>query len=524
MNQAQCLLLLNLLAPCLGLIIRGDESPESPNLEWIMCGEQFMYCECPGKIRWGNDGKWMNLGVRTEPVHCHFEKLGDPAPGDAGKHCECQVETDSDFYRQRLNPSVHANWSNTAAVEVASCEIFEQGKDDGLWGREQWHAMEHFCRDPGHELPAGKEGMDFATLRDMVRGWIEPKYLDNYRRVYGSNGWVDEAFVNFVGNSPTGTKYAQMNKQLIRSVHAFSSRPVIVVHFGMAAPLEWDPVQFPRLVVVHAAALPHTPYRRFDFNKYRSIMLTRVRTGIQLDSDQFVTPGVDAFFKRVAEEITEEYPMPILPVHFLKNEELPMWPKNGHRGVRMSAGESRVFDRFCKAGSCPGVTTRWGHAHPTWTFWALPFFSRWLRRQFRDETLPAKTGEPGTELRVYDIDVDEDLLNIGIWEANGHKQWCKYDIMDPTEFHKVIKWDSKDNCGVTDTDIQADPVFHKIGAAQVFWTAHHAVDPVISRGMITQLQERQKLGKLPPPILFKGCWYKDRADLVMNHPNISCLI
>lgn len=28
------------------------------------------------------------------------------------------------------------------------------------------------------------------------------------------------------------------------------------------------------------------------------------------------------------------------------------------------------------------------HAHPTWTFWALPFFGRWVRRHFRDELLP----------------------------------------------------------------------------------------------------------------------------------------
>ena len=31
------------------------------------------------------------------------------------------------------------------------------------------------------------------------------------------------------------------------------------------------------------------------------------------------------------------------------------------------------------------------HAHPTWTYWALPFFGRWLRRHFRDERLPNVT-------------------------------------------------------------------------------------------------------------------------------------
>jgi hypothetical protein len=39
---------------------------------------------------------------------------------------------------------------------------------------------------------------------------------------------------------------ATCKEQLIRSVHLFSSRPVVVVHFGMATPSEWDPSQYPR--------------------------------------------------------------------------------------------------------------------------------------------------------------------------------------------------------------------------------------------------------------------------------------
>lgn len=108
--------------------------------------------------------------------------------------------------------------------------------------------------------------------------------------------------------------------------------------------------------------------------------------------------------------------MPILPVHFLRNEELPMCPQGKKQGVTMSGGVSHVFDRFCSLGRC-NVTTRWGHAHPTWTYWALPFLGRWLRRHLRDETL-----EGPVPLRVSDIDVDEDLLNIGTWEEGGHKQ------------------------------------------------------------------------------------------------------
>jgi len=132
----------------------------------------------------------------------------------------------------------------------------------------------------------------------------------------------------------------------------------------MSTPKEWDAKKYPRLVVMHAAPFPADSERRFDLNKFRSLLLSRVRTGIQLDSDQFVAPGVDALFQRVAEEITETYPMPILPVHFLLNEQLPMWPQKGQRGVTMSGGPSMVFDRFCKGKRCPGVTTRWEACTP----------------------------------------------------------------------------------------------------------------------------------------------------------------
>lgn len=34
-------------------------------------------------------------------------------------------------------------------------------------------------------------------------------------------------------------------------------------------------------------------HRSFNFNKLRSFLMARARTGVELDSDQFVGPGVD---------------------------------------------------------------------------------------------------------------------------------------------------------------------------------------------------------------------------------------
>lgn len=74
-----------------------------------------------------------------------------------------------------------------------------------------------------------------------------------------------------------------------------------------------------------------------------------LRRGIQLDSDQFVAPGVDELFQLAQREGSETYPLPILPVHFMRNEELPMFP-GVKGGFTMSGGVSHVFDRYCKHG------------------------------------------------------------------------------------------------------------------------------------------------------------------------------
>lgn len=362
--------------------------------------------------------------------------------------------------------------------------------------------------------------MSVQSLASMVDAWISEGFSNNYARLY-RDGWLEEAFVNFIGSSPSQTKWALINEQLIRSVHLFSTRPIVVIHFGMVTPREWDPKKYPRLVVMHAAPFPTAVFRRFDLNKFRSLLIARVKTGIQLDSDQFVAPRVDELFRRAREEGSETYPMPILPVHFLKNEELPMYP-GPQGGVTMSGGKSHVFDRYCRKGKC-SVTTRWGHAHPTWTFWALPFVGTWLRRHLRDETLPAVAG-PQTELRVTSIDVDEDLLNIGTWEERGQKQWCKYDVMDPSDFKILLHERVPPRSCNQPPPIGADAIFHPAGAALVFYTAHHAVDPNTSASLIDQLDHHFRSGKLPPPVFFKGCFYQDGAALQQAHPDVRCLI
>jgi len=182
-----------------------------------------------------------------------------------------------------------------------------------------------------------------------------------------------------------------------------------------------------------------------------------------------------------------------------------------------------------REGKCRWQTQRWGHAHPTWTFWAAPFLGRWLRRNFRDETLPAGGGKQA--LRIIDVGEDEDLLNVGTWEEGGTKQWCKFDVPDPTEFDVVLSAQSSDPksgramcvqglCG----DIEADAKYHPRGIAKVFYTAHHAVEPPKTAAYLARLRAAKKAKTLLPPILYHNRFYKDGDDLRRSVKDLTCLI
>lgn len=112
------------------------------------------------------------------------------------------------------------------------------------------------------------------------------------------------------------------------------------------------------------------------------MLISRVRTGVQLDSDQFVAPGVDYMFNMTEREITEAYPVPILPVHYFSRRASGRLLRCRSRGfTQRDAPENIWWRRFCPdPPKCQLHSMRWSHAHPTWTFWALPWIGRSLRR------------------------------------------------------------------------------------------------------------------------------------------------
>merc|ERR1711933_654041 len=93
---------------------------------------------------------------------------------------------------------------------------------------------------------------------------------------------------------------------------------------------------------------------------------------------------------------------------------------------------------------------RWCHAHPTWTFWSLPFLadlllerlvaahnmqpqeiSVWKLAEAQTRGVMAVLADSSKEQRVAKfrswMREDEDMLNVAFWRAGVNKSWCKFD-------------------------------------------------------------------------------------------------
>ncbi|CAK9111163.1 Uncharacterized protein SCF082_LOCUS51620, partial [Durusdinium trenchii] len=151
---------------------KSDRS--NSNMEWIYCASQFMLCDCPGRIRWGNKNRWKIFPMQKKPLGCNTD-LGDPAPGDAGKHCECELDPQSALYR-KVNPSLRRE----VTAPVISCETFETSKRRTPWDREQWRAVEGLCAEPTSP-PRGPEALTSRELRQMLAAWISEGFEANYQ-------------------------------------------------------------------------------------------------------------------------------------------------------------------------------------------------------------------------------------------------------------------------------------------------------------------------------------------------------
>jgi len=262
------------------------------------------------------------------------------------------------------------------------------------WDLQQRQAARVLCARPEH--------------RRYMESWVDPRFLGNYRKAYGSDGWAEEAWVNYFKVMPHAysVDFLRLTDALIESVHRFSSKPIVLVNFG-AADTHFDPKSFPRLVILQARDVSELDVS-FNFNKLQAALLSKVKVGASIDSDMMMASSkADSLFSRSREEITEAYPYPMLPVHFLDRDPANLKYYDG-------TGNYLVYD----CDGCPKPTMRWGQAQPTWTFWSLPFFGRWQASKL--------TGGLRQGVNTASIDEDEDLLNVALWTEGASKQWCMW--------------------------------------------------------------------------------------------------
>merc|ERR1719323_89970 len=228
------------------------------------------------------------------------------------------------------------------------------------------------------------------TSGDSHQHWIDP-----------STGWIKEAFVTYIAGKHN-SKFEWMGTNLLRSVHLFSSRPLIMVAFNrdFQPPDSWK--EFPNLILYRMD--PIVGGVSFNFNKIRAMIAARVLVGVELDLDQNVFQGIDAMFAATRRESSADHPYPILPVHWMSRDARPGEPYYEYN--------FRAYDGK--------RTMRWGHGHPTWSYHALPFLADLLYTRLRAGVDPS--GYRGWMAE------DEDMLNVMLWKAGVRKNWCKFDL------------------------------------------------------------------------------------------------
>mmetsp|Transcript_109547 Transcript_109547/g.212092 ORF Transcript_109547/g.212092 Transcript_109547/m.212092 type:complete len:409 (-) Transcript_109547:57-1283(-) len=275
---------------------------------------------------------------------------------------------------------------------VSDCDGMQAADVSSDWGRMQRQAASALCATPLHRM--------------YMESWVDPRFLGNYRKTYGSDGWIEEAWVNYFKAMPNSIDFMRLTDGLIESIHRFSSRPIVLVNFG-AADAHFDPERFPRLVLLQARDVSKLGVS-FNFNKFQAALLSKVKVGVSLDSDMMMaTPMADSLFTRSREEITEAYPYPMLPVHFLDRDPVNLKDYDG-------TGNYLVY----QCDGCPKPTMRWGQAQPTWTFWSLPFLGRWQASKLNSSRRQG--------VNTANIGEDEDLLNVALWTEGASKQWCMW--------------------------------------------------------------------------------------------------
>eukprot|EP00928_Gymnodinium_smaydae_P085697 TRINITY_DN6925_c0_g1_i1.p1 TRINITY_DN6925_c0_g1~~TRINITY_DN6925_c0_g1_i1.p1 ORF type:complete len:476 (+),score=44.49 TRINITY_DN6925_c0_g1_i1:53-1429(+) len=339
-----------------------------------------------------------------------------------------------------------------------------------------------------------------AGLDEFVKFYVDPDFQRNYDRLQGSNGWIDKAFVSYMGVDTPHARIAGEEDLLAQSLNHFSKYPFVLAIFNGRRPLHMTPEHFPNLVIMHGKSTTSIE-KSFNFNKLTTMLFTKVGSGVALDADQFANRGIDSLLERVGEETTDDYPFPIMPVHWMSRDPRSSDMKSGY-----PAGYSWTF----VSADAPKRTMRWGHAHPSWSYQALPWLAKWTSYALA----PNRTHPPKWLVDQGYIE-DEDLLNVGMWADGARKQWCKYDITAPEMFKSYLRQD-------TSAPLYADSLYYPKGIALVYSTAHDAKHPGESYGWLKQLWEKKDDHR--KGIYYDNKWFGCGKRLRKYDPKLRCIV
>jgi len=452
------------------------------SLEWSDCAQEHGKCRCPsGVVRYGFNAKWAYLNS-SSPLTCSNEMFAkDPSPGSP-KICQCHRSVEQQSWMPCAEEGrsckcragiarfgADSGWAYKNISKPFLCDSSQFGKDPlpsrvktcqclGSNGTEwQKGARGAGATDGpllwscgtllnGSTVPESPDARLAAAIKRLCKSrrlagtldvYQDLRFVESQSRWADDSGWLKEAYVTYMAGKPN-SNFEWMATNLIRSVHLFSNRPIVVVNFDQEfePPASWR--DFPNLIVYRMR--PKDDLGRtmsdvsFNFNKIRAMIGARVLTGIQVDLDQVIFAGMDSFFQATRRECNEEYPYPIMPVHWMSRDGRP--------------GDPYYVYRFTAYTGKPSM--RWNHAHPTWSFWALPFITDLLHERLASHPRQTWMAE------------DEDMLNVELWKQNLSKAWCKWDL-EPGLY-------TDDSLS---PNLYYDPHWYPTGLPLLFFSAHN---------------------------------------------------
>jgi hypothetical protein len=203
--------------------------------------------------------------------------------------------------KQRQQKTMHPTRAAKKASAAHALESLTKGCHPGAsfvhWscGRLQSNISATLSKEDASLDVAMRPLCEIAKFQPIFETRVDCGFAQNYREMYDASGWIDEAFVTYVKGAPT-SKYVLMVDALIKSAHEFSTRPVIVFCVDSACP--WVAKNYPRLMVLNLNTTKETLKMPLDMYKWLGLILSRVRTGVELDADMMVLPSVDMMFER----------------------------------------------------------------------------------------------------------------------------------------------------------------------------------------------------------------------------------